>query len=410
MGERMADSLGGRLTARPGAPVPNSLRTSRPDWVARITEGQQADALPGLLASLFSLCSHAHRLCAGLALAAARGDAQPASLHARRTLQTETMREHVRRMGLDWPEQLGGLLDEQDKQSLQRRAMHSLTRCPALRSSLGQHQNHQQDHHQDDRQTRPAMRQWVESQLLGMDAERWLAFWDADNRAWLDCWSRQPSASWLAGLLHAAAPQAQAASLDRALKVHAHDDALCLLAKQLRDQPAFARAPAWLGECAETGSWTRLNQPVARPMDTPFLRLGARIAELARLCLPDEPCRSGGQWLCSGSVQTGPHSGLAWIEMARGLLIHCVTLESSGAAQQRIAACHVLAPTEWNFHPRGAVARTLAQMPACHRGHTPQPPMRARILTLMSAFDPCVPFDIQPAGELASSSGEVLHA
>lgn len=399
MGERMADSLGGHLTASPGAPVPHSLRASRPDWVARITRGQQADVLPGLLASLFSLCGHAHRLCAGMALAAARGGTQPASPGARQTLQWETAREHVRRIGLNWPVQLAGLLDEQGQQRVQARAMQSLTSCPAMRGGQGR----------EDSQTRLATRQWLESQLLGMDAERWLAFWDADNAAWLDNWSRE-AATWLAGLLHAAAPQARHAGSDRALKVHAHDDALCLLARQLREQPAFARAPAWLGECAETGSWTRLNQPVTRRMDTPFLRLGARIAELARLCLPDEPGRGGGQWLRGASVQTGPHSGLAWIEMARGLLIHSVALERGGSAQERIAACHVLAPTEWNFHPRGAVARALAQMPALLPGQAPSPRMRARILMLMNAFDPCVPFDIQPAGQFSPQAGEVRHA
>jgi hypothetical protein len=47
----------------------------------------------------------------------------------------------------------------------------------------------------------------------------------------------------------------------------------------------------------------------------------------------------------------------------------------------------VLAPTEWNFHPEGVVARALAPLP---------PDMDAPSLAwLMVAFDPCVPFFVQ---------------
>ncbi len=63
--------------------------------------------------------------------------------------------------------------------------------------------------------------------------------------------------------------------------------------------------------------------------------------------------------------------------MARGLLLHWVALEPDGS----VADYRVLAPTEWNFHPGGALARTLAALPA-DAGDAAR--------TLAAAFDPCV--------------------
>ena len=77
--------------------------------------------------------------------------------------------------------------------------------------------------------------------------------------------------------------------------------------------------------------------------------------------------------------------------MARGLLVHSVQLDGPGL-DARVLACRVVAPTEWNFHPQGAVAQVLATLPT---GLTP--PLEQRILALMTAFDPCVRFALSPS-------------
>ncbi|HEX5633974.1 MAG TPA: hypothetical protein VFX50_12135, partial [Gemmatimonadales bacterium] len=59
-----------------------------------------------------------------------------------------------------------------------------------------------------------------------------------------------------------------------------------------------------------------------------------------------------------------PGTGRGGCEMAR-LLVHRVRLEDGRAGGEPVVAeCDVLAPTEWNFHPEGAVARVLARLPA----------------------------------------------
>jgi len=63
--------------------------------------------------------------------------------------------------------------------------------------------------------------------------------------------------------------------------------------------------------------------------------------------------------------------------MARGLLLHWVQLDGDGAVRDY----RVLAPTEWNFHPDGALARAVAAL-------APVDLDAARLLA--AAYDPCV--------------------
>lgn len=70
--------------------------------------------------------------------------------------------------------------------------------------------------------------------------------------------------------------------------------------------------------------------------------------------------------------------GLALTEAARGLLAHRVVLKEGLVGQYQI-----LAPTEWNFHPEGALVRMLTGAPADQDLE-----LRARLL--VHALDPCV--------------------
>ena len=51
----------------------------------------------------------------------------------------------------------------------------------------------------------------------------------------------------------------------------------------------------------------------------------------------------------------------------------------------RVVACHVIAPTEWNFHPEGAVATVLERLP-----RTLTAEGRRRLDAVVAAYDPCV--------------------
>jgi hypothetical protein len=376
--------LAGRLRVRPGAPLAQALQSSRRDWAGRLVQGQPSAALPGLLAGLFNLCSHAHRLCARLAIAAVRpGDgAVPGDVAQR--LRLETAQEHVRRIGLDWPRLLGA----PDGGDAQGGALQALQACPLLRlASNGD-------------AVWPSAQAWLERECLHMPAATWLRAWQACGADWLLDWCRRHD-GWLPALVRHAREADSGGGLDatQALRVHGQGHSLRALAAELALEPDFALRPRWQGACAHTGPWARLHGADDGLPLTPWTMLGSRLAELARLCLPDGP-GSGTGWLRHGALHTGEGQGLAWVEMARGLLVHQVELE---AGTGTVRACRVLAPTEWNFHPAGEVAHRISALDST----LPATLQERQLNLLMAAFDPCVPFEVEPA---AAMDGEVVHA
>jgi len=354
-----AADLGGLITARPGQSLP-ALSSTRREWAAQVARGRPAHALPGLLSSLYALCGGAHRVAARLAVAAATGAPSAVDAEARQLLRADTLREHLRRMGLDWPRVLPPANGEAGSAVL--------ATCPLLRdaSAVG------------------ASLDWVERQVLGMPVADWLAGWDAGPEAFVAEWAEQ-GATFAARWLHAARPAFLGLSAPcMALAAHASHHELEHLAAHLRDDDGFALQPLWRGHTAETGPWTRLADRHGNHAAV-FMRLAARVADVAHLVSP-----GGEDWLALGAAQVGPEEGLAWCEMARGLLLHWVRLDGSGS-EPRVAALHVLAPTEWNFHPYGAFARLLSDLP---RQAAP-----ARVELLGAAFDPCVRLAVAPPPE-----------
>lgn len=385
--------LAGSLRVSPGAPPPLALQSSRTDWAPRLARGQAVSALPGLMASLFNLCSHAHRLCSQLAIeAASPGLLLPPRQVAQR-LRTETAQEHIRRIGLDWPRLLAAEPGA-TATAWTDTAHAALQRCPLLLPAAMLPAD-----------PWPATLTWIQDELLQMPAHTWQRAWNACGADWLHDWSHRHK-GWLPSLLRAAREADTALPLDLTTALRAHADAgdQRTLSTALALQPGFALRPLWQGACAHTGSWSRLNDRSADLPLTPWALLGSRIAELIRLCQPDAPGQSGVGWLSWGSLRTGPRQGMAWVEMARGLLVHQVEIDQpAGDAPARVAACRVLAPTEWNFHPQGVVAQYIAALDAGQ----PAEDTERRVRLLMAAFDPCVPFEVThalPAGQ------EVHHA
>ncbi|HJV71373.1 MAG TPA: hypothetical protein VJ693_19600, partial [Ideonella sp.] len=96
----------GHLTLRLGAARPNLVRQRAPG-LDRLFVGRPAAGLPDTVAALYSLCGHAHRLAARLAIAAARGEPAMPDEAERRALRWHTAREQVRRLVMHWPTVLG---------------------------------------------------------------------------------------------------------------------------------------------------------------------------------------------------------------------------------------------------------------------------------------------------------------
>lgn len=351
----MSLALAGSLQLTIGAPVPNIVRL-RPQGLSRLWRGQPALALPGLLGALFTLCGHAHRLAGRLAVAAARGEHGALAAGERAQLHWHTVREHARRVTLDW-----AALACQPAAP----ALHALRALPPSNESTDV----------------DPLGEWLLREVLAMPAAAWLAQFERDGEGWLADWCT-----------HAATPTAHALDSARAALHGVHIDAAPL---RLHDQPAarqrladelaatagdaFAAASTTALGCVDTGAWTRACVPPAAGPQSAWLRLASRLVDLVRLAVPESPAHG----LDSGACTTGPGEGLAWIETARGLLVHWVRLDG-----ERVAECRVLSPTDWNFHPSGGLAQALAQTRSV-----------AVADWLVAAFDPCVAHRVVAAAE-----------
>jgi coenzyme F420-reducing hydrogenase alpha subunit len=153
------------------------------------------------------------------------------------------------------------------------------------------------------------------------------------------------------------------------------------LAQHAMGDRGFERQPHWRGAVAETGALARRAQdPLVAALlagnARPAARVAARLRELAAaLVAPPDP----GDPLVGG-LSLGDGVGLGWAENARGRLLHLVQIQAGRATLYRIVA-----PTEWNFHPRGALAAALLGATATDAAALQQ---RARVL--VDGLDPCV--------------------
>lgn len=353
-------SLAGSLLLHPGRPVPNIVRT-RPSALPALLRGRTAASLPGMLGALYTLCGAAHSLTARRAVAAAQGDDDPLSATEALALRAHAAREHVRCLLIDWPARLGT-----EPMAAPLCDADLLRRCPLLQPGKPAAAALQ------------AMPAWLEVALLGCSAASLHRAWCSRGEVALIGWCEQGRTPWarLLRQAHAMAPYLRLPL--HALRLHDDEAAQHVLAAQLAREPGFADGPALAAGCAETGAWTRAADP-ATPGAAPtaWHRLASRLVDLVILCGDDGALR-----LASGARATGPQQALAWTETARGLLVHWLALDGRGA-DARVHDCRVLAPTDWNFHPAGALAQALARLSVDATG-------QAGARLLLAAFDPCV--------------------
>jgi Ni,Fe-hydrogenase III large subunit len=230
-----------------------------------------------------------------------------------------------------------------------------------------------------------ALRNWLGTAVLKQDALSWLQ--DCHEPDALARWcAAQDAGLWPVRCLTAWHPLAHTLRPPlRALGVLSDDAArqeegLRQLGRALAQDADFAQQPTWLEQPAETGAWTRLRHRQQQTAHSAWTRLSARWLELVELAASDlqDAGQGSAPLLVSGALHLADGQALAWCEMARGLLLHWVQVDAEGLVRDY----RVLAPTEWNFHPQGALAYTVAALPN-------NAVSTAR--TLAAAYDPCVP-------------------
>lgn len=336
------------LVLRPGvSPSVAPLRALPLRFLRGMGEAQAGPMLERLL----SLCGPAHRVAARLAWAALRDGAASPTPAQCRALRHTALREHLRHLWLDWPQHLAGRQVDADGLAALGGLWRALDRDEGFAAALG-------------------------VQLLGAPLREWLR------------WRRQADASVALAALrrtHGAPAQALAGVAEdaRRLRLSIDDtletltpDAWPALARAAFADDGFAECPRVAGRVAQTGAWARAVRRGGLPPADALGRLLGRLDDLAVLALDDDGLRGG-------TCAVDARHALAWVETARGVLVHLLAVDACGNVDQY----RVVAPTQWNFHPDGVLARALA----ARAPGDPAPTL------LAIAGDPCVPFAVEAA-------------
>lgn len=359
------------LKLRDGQLADVGIRSSRPRLAQKLMAGTTPPQAAERAGLIFSLCGKAQRVAAQAACEAAQG-MQPDGERQRSRVQRvliELAQEHAAHLLLHWPQQAGEAVD-----------MASLL---VLRQAATEPSRFSQ-----------TLQRVLHEIMLGEAASSWLA---RDLPAF-DVWREQaatlPARLFRAGW-HAGADQGiSQAPLLPPLRQLDIEDCAALAFKALANE-AFCGQPEWAGGAAETGAIARMRQHpmlagwIARRGRGSGARLLARLLELASLPpqLAEDLSTPEGLDTVVKSYPLAENVGMSAIETSRGLLIHVVRLSAGKVADYRIVA-----PTEWNFHPAGALVEALTQAMA---NPAPGEVAATRAEAICQSLDPCVSFAVE---------------
>ncbi|MCP5445875.1 MAG: nickel-dependent hydrogenase large subunit [Chromatiaceae bacterium] len=378
-----------------------SVHSTRPLNMPRMFCGKKPAEVTVALPLIYSVCGVAQGCAAAEALEQALGmPVSPAVRHRRRLLIAfETLKEHLWQIELKWTRFLDRAPDRRGITQLfslmqDFRAAH----FPAGRLFAAEDSNVQATPVQfadrlDD------LERYLDSRIFSQPRQSWLEICDWQS---LSKWSRR-CATVAQQMLFQVENRGQAGlGRTRIAALGALD--VKYLNRRLAGAGAdrFIAQPDWQDAPAETSAFTRhcdhpLLLSLAKEWGNGLLtRAAARLVELA--LLTDE-LRNGivdpgtSDSLESGPC-VGPGIGISQVEAARGRLVHRAEL-----AAGRVANYQILAPTEWNFHPKGVLAGSLLGLAA---GNTADLQQRAELL--INAIDPCVGYQLRIG--VSESNGE----
>lgn len=292
---------------------------------AQILRGKKVGEALGLVPKLFSLCGTAQKEAATNALRNAAGlEALPPSKEAIK----EIIRENGTRFLLDWPQNFGILPRIAAVKALRQGSFQ-----PFIEEFLGL-----------------APEEWLDGNINPQSLSQEIAR-KIKDKGWENLGSQEII---------------PLPSLNKSE----------LSAKMADDQ--FLACPKWNDSHPESGPFARYFQhPLIASYGTGVLaRFYARILETV-LYLLDETVAKNPE---IPHIENG--KGLGFAYASRGDLAHRIIIKDGIIADYRI-----LAPTEWNFHPKGPLYRGLQNCPK-------EANMEEMLRLLVLALDPCVACEI----------------
>jgi coenzyme F420-reducing hydrogenase alpha subunit len=369
------------------------IHSSRNLAAGRFLQGRSVAEVQHLLPLIFSLCSTAHGCACIEAFEQAQQKSVSESLHQARhaLVDMEIAREHLLHILLHWstflgvvlPNGMAGYFTDLSSQSV------PLFNCA---DQITNEQRFARFLNTDWEQQLSSLEARLGIDVLGISVEEWLSIRHyADLMSWLEN-HRSLASRMLRQIIGAdwsSQCQSGIAALGELDESRLHQ---MLVSDQAEE---FLARPEWQGQCRESTSLNRCEQtPLLRDLKQVFgngllPRVVSRLTELVSL-----PGRIRGrieQARASRKSQHNPSSvqqrgqGLAWVEAARGRLLHRMIVEKGV-----LMSYQILSPTEWNFHPQGVVAAGLLQLP-----NAAEEELKQLASLYVGCIDPCVGYDLQ---------------
>ena len=360
------------------------IQSTRPFVAARLLTGKTPARAAATVAMLYSICGVAQRAAATGALAAAGAtDVDTDSNRSERAVALETIQEHFWRLLINWPQAMGRAADATPVAAARYR----------IAAAAGAANGHGAlDHAAAMRELGAELSRLATRAIFGVAPAEWLGLADLPALAEWTAAGRTECAKLLGEVL------VQMPTLGRSdvglMPELRRESLFDVVLPALERDPDYARLPTWAGVPKETGALARVRKhPMVAALaesagHTVATRFVARLVDLATLLVEltgEVPSALQAPWVQSFAF--APAGGVAAVQTARGLLVHRVQLDGGCVADYR-----VVAPTEWNFHPQGALAQGLAGVRADNRLALEQ---RARLV--VQALDPCVACSIEVA-------------
>ena len=352
-----------------------TVDSTRPLEASRLFVGKSPAQVIAMVPLLFSICGGAQRAAAAAALAAAAPQDDAQNTADERGVVLETIQEYFWRLLIDWPQAMG----RQTLATPVATARHRIAAAVRDRDGAPAFENEARM-----RELARDLSQIAARSIYAMPPSEWLRIEDeVALRDWAEREATLP-AMLARDLLDetAAFGRSEIGLMPNAPQALVET----VVPSKLRD-PGFAQAPTWNGEPMETGALSRMcAEPLVAALDAShghavLTRMVARLVELGRLIegLAAGTSRAG-QVSPVQAFALGPDEGLGAVQTARGLLLHRARMADSTVEDYQIVA-----PTEWNFHPHGALVDGLGRLEA-----DDEVALSRRARLAVQALDPCV--------------------
>lgn len=345
------------------------MNLARPDFTKQMLVGHTSEQSIERITQLMTVCKHAQTAAAKLALGKAITSAE------KQAIEYENIEQGFWRLVIDLPKVFA--LDI------------PLTDFVKFRQAVAQHANNNAQYDQlainiktSAEQLFLQLCQITPKAFYQLTAETYLK-WLAD--------SHSPMANCLSQI-NQVFPDKVNANVEF-LAPAPDESALANISELLQTVKDFAQQPCLTQQGNETGALAVMQ---SHPLFERCLTSGVGGRFIARLLYLAQKIMTLDEQDANNKLAILPITGLfvvdentklAWVQTARGLLVHLANIQ-----QSEINQYFIVAPTEWNFYPQGILDKLLLHLSF----QTPEKAETAVKLGVI-ALDPCIDFNLEVA-------------